>query len=130
MKEIFKKTIISIIAILTLLTSLVLPNKNFVYAADTVDLKAEEEKYIETGWEGGILDGIVGMLSWIPRACTFALASALRAIIAGITAVGGGDAIFDIEGIIFTDAGDHKGAEIVSVDFFNISSGNRNNTSF
>lgn len=127
MKELIKKTIISIIAILILLSGFAIPNTNFVYAQDTSTsqtLKQREEEAMQQSDNivGKILDGVVGIVTWIPRAIVFGVVSVLRVLIFSITAIGGAGA-WNIESIIFTDASENSGTGIVSIDFFNLTSG-------
>ena len=106
MSKIAKKLAIAIIVVIvTLYSSNLIFGIEHVVVADTQTAGETEKNDLNNAWSvaKGILDGIVGIVTWIPRALITAVLSLFRLLIGGITAIGG-DAIYDIEGIIFTDA--------------------------
>lgn len=120
MKRIIKKIAISIIIIVSMMFIMSLINE--VHAG--VYLPQEMEQLVKNeGTIGAFFDGLVGIALYIPKAFFFGIAQLLRAIIAGITAIGGGDAVWTIDGIIFTGStkAGFNGADIVSINFFDSS---------
>lgn len=105
MSKIAKKLAIAIIVVIvTLYSSNLIFGIEHAVVASTQTGETEKNE-LNNAWSvaGNILDGIVGIVTWIPRALTTAVLSLFRLLIGGITAIGG-NAIYDIEGIIFTDA--------------------------
>lgn len=120
MKRIIKKIAISIIIIVSMIFIMSLINE--VHAGVYLD-KEMEQLIKNEGAIGVFFDGLVGIVLYIPKAFFFGIVQLLRAIIAGITAIGGGDAVWTIDGIIFTGStkAGFNGADIVSINFFDSS---------
>ena len=120
MKRIIKKIAISIIIIVSMMFIMSLINE--VHAGVYLD-KEMEQLVKNEGAMGAFFDGLVGIVLYIPKAFFFGIVQLLRAIIAGITAIGGGDAVWTIDGIIFTGStkAGFNGADIVSINFFDSS---------
>ena len=120
MKRIIKKIAISIIIIVSMMFIMSLINE--VNAGVYLD-KEMEQLVKNEGAMGAFFDGLVGIVLYIPKAFFFGIIQLLRAIIAGITAIGGGDAVWTIDGIIFTGStkAGFNGADIVSINFFDSS---------
>ena len=120
MKRIIKKIAISIIIIVSMMFIMSLINEVHagVYLAKEMEQLTKNEGAI-----GVFFDGLVGIVLYIPKAFFFGIVQLLRAIIAGITAIGGGDAVWTIDGIIFTGStkAGFNGADIVSINFFDSS---------
>lgn len=118
MKKVFKKLGITLIIIITALMMLKSTFSPYIAFADTA---AEEEasKLEEMGGAlGDVADFLLGLALYIPKAMVMALASLLRFLVWGITAIGGdgaGEGVGSVDAIIFGEAG------ITSIDFFNTS---------
>lgn len=117
MKKVFKKLGITLIIIITALMMLKSTFSPYVVFAETA---AEEEasKLEAMDIVGDVGDFLLGLVLYIPKAMGMALASLLRLLVWGITAIGGegsGDGVGSVDAIIFGKA------SITSIDFFNTS---------
>jgi len=89
----------------------------------TLDSDMEElGKKEDEGNVSSMLDGIAGIATYPFKAFFYGCANLLRAAIAGITKLGGGNAVWSIESILFTGADGFDGIEITSINFFDMSS--------
>lgn len=112
--------IVTILIIFVMVSNILCP---IIYAAD----ENEEDEKLESAWElsvgGTILDGIVGIISWIPRAIFGALFMAFQTL---ISALGGFDSgIITVEDIIFSrtsETGALSGSSLLNVNFFDLNS--------
>lgn len=117
MKKVFKKLGITLIIIITALMMLKSTFSPYAVFAETA---AEEEssKLEAMDVVGDVADFLLGLALYIPKAMVMALASLLRFLVLGITAIGGagaGEGVGSVDAIIFGEAG------ITSIDFFNTS---------
>lgn len=117
MKKVFKKLGIILIIIITALMMLKSTFSPYAVFAETA---AEEEssKLEAMDVVGDVADFLLGLVLYIPKAMVMALASLLRFLVWGITAIGGagaGEGVGSVDAIIFGEAG------ITSIDFFNTS---------
>lgn len=117
MKKVFKKLGITLIIIITALMMLKSTFSPYAVFAETA---AEEEssKLEAMDVVGDVADFLLGLALYIPKAMVMALASLLRFLVWGITAIGGagaGEGVGSVDAIIFGEAG------ITSIDFFNTS---------
>lgn len=117
MKKVFKKLGITLIIIITALMMLKSTFSPYAVFAETA---AEEEasKLEAMDVVGDVADFLLGLALYIPKAMGMALASLLRFLVWGITAIGGagaGQGVGSVDAIIFGEAG------ITSIDFFNTS---------
>ena len=127
MKEVCKKIVISIMTIIILFSGVGISN-NYVFAEneDSTAIKSAEDQYFfNTNWGiDGVLDGIVGILTWIPRAITFGVVAGIKGVIMGITTIGtnGTQYAANLDNILFTDSNNTSipQVKIVSIDFFNL----------
>lgn len=118
MKKVFKKLGITLIIIITALMMLKSTFSPYIAFADTA--AEEEASKLEAmgGALGDVADFLLGLALYIPKAMGMALASLLRFLVWGITAIGGagaGEGVGSVDAIIFGEAG------ITSIDFFNTS---------
>lgn len=118
MKKVFKKLGITLIIIITALMMLKSTFSPYIAFADTA--AEEEASKLEAmgGALGDVADFLLGLALYIPKAMVMALASLLRFLVWGITAIGGdgaGEGVGSVDAIIFGEAG------ITSIDFFNTS---------
>ena len=118
MKKVFKKLGITLIIIITALMMLKSTFSPYIVFADTA--AEEEASKLEAmgGAIGDVADFLLGLSLYIPKAMGMALASLLRFLVWGITAIGGagaGEGVGSVDAIIFGEAG------ITSIDFFNTS---------
>lgn len=128
MKNILKKLTISMFLVITIMSAynFIFNTENSVQAIDDFKQLAENE-----GVVGAILDGLVGIVLYIPKAMAYAIIKLVEVIVSGIAAIGGmstgslTDAL-SIKNIIFTGARveGFSGIDMVSVDFFNFSNTN------
>lgn len=133
MKEKLKKCIISLMIVISITQSFgMIIFSNCVYAeGDTqYDYEAEQNELERQAKDlgGDILDGLLGILLVGYRAGAYAIISLVRGLTGLITALGGGEPVWSIEGIIFTGAEGFEGTELVSVNFFDVSSNKTINT--
>lgn len=124
MKKVFKKLGITLIIIITALMMLKLTFSPYAVFADfdknEINTVEGETKALESlgGALGDVADFLLGLALYIPKAMGMALASLLRFLVWGITAIGGagaGEGVGSVDAIIFGEAG------ITSIDFFNTS---------
>lgn len=122
MKRVIKKlgiTIIIIITALMMLKSTFSPYEVLGKTGETTDAaQAEIDKLTAGEVVGDVADFLVGLALYIPKAMAMAMASLLRLLVWGITAIGGagaGEGVGSVDAIIFNKAG------ITSIDFFNTS---------
>ena len=88
------------------------------YASVDVDKQFDG---VETTWSsvgGDIIDGLVGILTWIPRAILAAIGMVAQAIISQICGISG---IVTAEDIIFTGSSRNDQVNIIDVNFFDFS---------
>lgn len=126
MKKVFRKLGITLIIIITavmMLKSTFSPYAVFAKTetnpeGTTAEAKAEIKDLTAGEVLGDVGDFLLGLVLYIPKAIGMALASLLRALVWGITAIGGagaGEGVGSVDAIIFGEAG------ITSIDFFNTS---------
>lgn len=124
MKKVFKKLGITLIIIITALMMLKSTFSPYVVFADfdknEINTVEGETEALESlgGALGDVADFLLGLALYIPKAMGMALASLLRFLVWGITAIGGagaGEGVGSVDAIIFGEAG------ITSIDFFNTS---------
>lgn len=124
MKKVFKKLGITLIIIITALMMLKSTFSPYAVFADfdknEINTVEGETEALESlgGALGDVADFLLGLALYIPKAMGMALASLLRFLVWGITAIGGagaGEGVGSVDAIIFGEAG------ITSIDFFNTS---------
>lgn len=120
MKKVLQKVIIfSIVFIIVF-------NISFpVIGHAAVDVSQQfDDSGIETTWQdvgGTLLDGIVGILSWIPRSILAAVGIVSQTIITQICGISGDGAVLTAEDIIFTGSSRNNQVNIIDVNFFDFS---------
>lgn len=84
---------------------------------------------VEATWKeigGDAIDGIVGVLTWIPRAIIAAITIPTQAIITFLCGITGDGAILTAEDIIFTGSSRNQQVNILNVNFFDFSGNGAN----
>lgn len=118
MKKVFKKLGITLIIIITALMMLKSTFSPYAVFAETDAATKEAKDLAAMDVVGDVADFLLGLALYIPKAMGMALASLLRFLVWGITAIGGagaGEGVGSVDAIIFGEAG------ITSIDFFNTS---------
>ena len=134
MKKILKKLTISIILVIIMVSNtsiLVTSNRVLAVEGEVKVSNASEENDFLDGLTNGLLtglDGLVGIMLAGYRIGAYTIITIVRGLTALITALGGGEPVWSIEGIIFTGAEGFNGTEIVSVNFFDTSGNETVNT--
>ena len=132
MKKILKKLAISIMIIITIASAINIAYITpIVQAADdsssteeviTFDGEIQKLKDMEdSGNVSGMVDGIAGLATYAFKAMFYGLANLLRVAVEGIMKIGGGNASWSIDSILFTGADDFEGVELVNINFFDTS---------
>ena len=108
------------IAIIIIITALMMLKSTFSPYEVLAETAAEKEANDLAAMDvvGDVADFLVGLALYIPKAMAMAMASLLRLLVWGITAIGGagaGEGVGSVDAIIFNKAG------ITSIDFFNTS---------
>lgn len=108
------------IAIIIIITALMMLKSTFSPYEVLAETAAEKEANDLAAMDvvGDVADFLVGLALYIPKAMAMAMASLLRLLVWGITAIGGagaGEGVGSVDAIIFNKAG------ITTIDFFNTS---------
>lgn len=89
------------------------------------DFKDANKTWVDVG--GDILDGIVGILTWIPRAAVAAISHALGTILTQLCGLGSAGLTLTAEDIIFTGAASRKQqVDLLNINFFDFNANGAN----